>query len=162
MKKIYAFLALTFVAITMQAQTMEFDTFDRGETPSEITADGLVLITTDRNNRMQGAEGNRKFDDGQRFPTRLKTGSRSDMETSQLKVQVPAAGTLTIYAASASVQESRCIAIAVDASSKPIAETTISGANQKPFAVELPAGGEYLLNYPDGAINIYGIVFKAK
>lgn len=146
------------MALTMQAQTIEFSNFEKGSNPCKWEADGVIMTAKDAEGKMMADEGNRKFEDGQRFATRLKTGGKSN-KSSAITVKVPAKGKLTVYASSGSSSEARSLSILLGL--KPLATATIDNQNKAPIAADVEKG-EYILLYPDGAVNIYGVKFVAE
>lgn len=157
MKKILSTIVMMVIALTMQAQTIEFKTFAKGDAPESWKADNIALSAVDEKGKMMGDEGSRKFEDGQRFATRLKTGGKSD-KNSTLFLTVKKAGKVTIYASSGSSDQERAVNLVKG--TKKVASVTVGNQNKTPIQADVEKG-EYKIEYPDGAINIYGVKFEA-
>jgi len=157
MKQILISITMALAALNVNAQgIIEFNEFTQGNNPCKWEAEGISLAAVDDKQKMSADNGKRKFEDGQRFESRLKTGGKSDRKSS-LTLTADNAGEITIYASSGSSQEGRTVTVLQNG--KTIASEIVDNQNKHPIKVNVEAGKVNIMYY-DGAINFYGIGYK--
>lgn len=181
MKKIFTLLTMALLAIGAQAQTtVKTISFGTKESPATLTSsfsDGqFVLTRTDNNNKHVIDDNKAYFGTAEaqvKFETRLKSGGKSD-SNNKLSLTIPFAGTLRVYARSASgsatdrnviiTQNSNELyndvvkdadAISVDMEEN-ISEDNATGATKVFPVISIAVeAGSADITFPKGALNFY-------
>ena len=187
MKKIFTLIAVAAMALSASAQEISFT---EGDVVSASTSaplnnktfsNGSFSITvTDGEGKFAIDANNAYFGDATaqtKYSYRLKTGGKSQTTSGKARfitLNAPSAGTVKVCARSASSSSVRSIevngtsqslndanAISVDMEGN-ISETNPTGATKVYPVYEFSvAAGANTINFADGAINIYSLVFVA-
>lgn len=178
MRKFYSLIAMFIMAIAANAQVIKFTEADVAAAGTldgkTFSSDGLVLTLTDKtDNGKLVIDGNSAnfgtLADYQNFTHRLKTGGKSDSKNN-LKLTIPADGTLKVYARTASKDSERPIVITqgetevlnktvIDSQAETEEYTNADGEKKTRtvfpvYTAEVKAG-EAAITYPENAVNFY-------
>lgn len=187
MKKIFTLIAVAAMALSASAQEISFTEGDvvAASTSAPLNnktfSNGSFSITiTDGEGKFAIDPNNAYFGDATaqtKYSYRLKTGGKSQTNSGKerfITLNAPSAGTVKVCARSASSSTVRSIevngksqslddanAISVDMEGN-ISETNPTGATKVYPVYEFSvAAGANTINFADGAINIYSLVFVA-
>ena len=176
MKKLFTMVAMAFMAVCVNAQTISWskdDACDKGAAKESYSNGGLVLTCTDTKNEKHQVEANDAYfgtaDNYVKYEYRFKTNGKSDSKNN-LKLTVPSAGELKIAVRTAtSSDETRTLILTQneteiyndvlkDSNSEKV---SINEKETKIFhyiTVNVEAG-DIEITYPVNAINFYAFIF---
>lgn len=180
MKKIFLFAAALMAALTINSEvrTIYFTDADvaaAGELNDKVfNANGFTLTIVDNNSKLKINANNASFGDAEsqvKFTHRLQTGGKSS-SNNKIKLNFPEAGTLYVYARTATAADARPVVISqfgeellnqtlLDANATIIStpteeDPTKTLAVHPVYSCEVVAGEAELL-YPTNGINIYAL-----
>lgn len=176
MKKIFTLIAMAVMAVSVNAQTISWGADDvcSGGAKESYSSGELVLSCVD-GNKKHAVEANSQYfgtaDSYDNYGYRFKTGGKSDSQNN-LKLSVPAAGTLKIAVRSAKASdETRTLIltqngtelyndVVKDSNSEKV---DIEGKSKTVFhyvTVENVQKGDIDITYPVNGINFYAFIFE--
>ena len=187
MKKLFTLIAVAAMALSANAQKITFGdaAIATANLPKTFSDGGLTLTIVDEGGKVSVDLNNAYFGDAtsqEKFISRLKSGGKSQVKTggtNSMSLTIPAAGTLKIYARTASSATERKIVVSqngqdiisqglIDSQAASIEieanksdENPTGTTNVYPIVSGAVAAGTADITYTDGAINIYCIELVA-
>ena len=157
MKKIFTLIATAFVALSVNAQSFNFSTFEAATYTENTTVNGLKIYAT--SSKSIEIDENSKTVDGVTYTKRLKLGGTGGATNRSIAFDVTSPGKLKVIPCSSNDTD-RTLGVSVDGADEQTVAAPGSGKETVAAIVEIENPGEIEIYSKQGNIHLYLVEFE--